>query len=120
MSEAGEKLTIGGVARRTGLTVRALRHYDRLGLLVPAQRTPSGYRLYGEGEIQRLQKIVVLKQFGLSLDQIQRTLDVRDLTAGPGSSKSTGTGGKPDPRVATLSREAQASDLAARFGEIAE
>lgn len=72
-----EHLTIGGVARHTGLTVRTLRHYDRLGLLVPSRRTVAGYRLYGTPEIERLQKIVALKQLGLPLEEIRRTLDER-------------------------------------------
>lgn len=50
-------LTVGELARRAGLTVRALRHYDEIGLLSFQRRTWAGYRLYGEAEIQRLQQI---------------------------------------------------------------
>ncbi|MDE2155353.1 MAG: MerR family transcriptional regulator [Xanthomonadaceae bacterium] len=68
-------LTVGEVSRRTGLTVRALHHYETLGLLRPAARSGAGYRLYGEVELRRLQYIVSLKALGLSLDAIGTTLD---------------------------------------------
>lgn len=62
-------------AELTGVTVRALHHYDRLGLLKPSGRTASGYRLYGERDFARLQQIVTLKFIGLSLKQIKRVLE---------------------------------------------
>lgn len=49
-----KRYTIGELAGATGLTVRTLRHYDRVGLLRPSDRSPSGYRLYGSEEVQRL------------------------------------------------------------------
>lgn len=61
-------------AERAGVTVRALHHYDRLGLLSPGGRTGAGYRLYGEAEFARLQQIITLKFIGLSLDQIKEVL----------------------------------------------
>jgi DNA-binding transcriptional MerR regulator len=62
---------VGELARRTGLTVRTLHHYDQIGLLSPSQRTASGHRVYGERDVVRLQKIVSLRQLGLPLDQIR-------------------------------------------------
>ena len=62
-------------AELTGVTVRALHHYDRLGLLKPSGRTAAGYRLYGERDFARLQQIVTLKFIGLSLKQIKDVLD---------------------------------------------
>jgi DNA-binding transcriptional MerR regulator len=59
----------------TGVTVRALHHYDRVGLLKPSGRTASGYRLYGERDFARLQQIVTLKFIGLPLKQIGEILD---------------------------------------------
>lgn len=70
-----ESLRIGEVARRTGLTVRALRHYDELGLLVPSERGVGDYRLYDEDDLRRLLAISHLKSLGLSLDEIGRALD---------------------------------------------
>jgi DNA-binding transcriptional MerR regulator len=58
-----------------GVTVRALHHYDRLGLLKPSGRTHSGYRLYTNRDLVRLEQIVVLKFLGLPLKQIRTLLD---------------------------------------------
>ncbi|HSL84954.1 MAG TPA: MerR family DNA-binding transcriptional regulator, partial [Thermoanaerobaculia bacterium] len=53
-----ELLRVGELARRTGLTVRTLHHYDEIGLLRPARRSATvsgaGYRLYGPAEVERL------------------------------------------------------------------
>jgi DNA-binding transcriptional MerR regulator len=61
-------------AALAGVTVRALHHYDRLGLLKPSGRSGSGYRLYRDSDFGRLEQIVVLKFLGLSLRQIGRLL----------------------------------------------
>jgi DNA-binding transcriptional MerR regulator len=61
-------------AAMAGVTVRALHHYDRLGLLKPSGRSASGYRLYGDCDLVRLEQIVVLKFLGLPLKQIGRLL----------------------------------------------
>lgn len=66
---------VGELARATGLTVRALHHYDKLGLLAPSERSTAGYRLYGEGDVRRLYRIVGLRRFGLRLDAITGLLD---------------------------------------------
>jgi len=66
-----EAIDIREVAKRTGLTSRALRFYEARGLLRPL-RTFSGRRLYGRGELERIQQILALKRAGLSLAQIGR------------------------------------------------
>lgn len=66
-----EVLDIADVVRRTGLTSRALRFYEARGLVKPL-RTASGRRLYGPGELERINQVVALKRAGLSLAQIQR------------------------------------------------
>ncbi len=71
---------VGELARRTGLTVRTLHHYDEIGLLSPSRRSAAGYRLYGEADVARLQRIVSLRQLGFSLEQIGEHLAL------PGSS----------------------------------
>lgn len=68
-------MRIGEVARRTGLTVRTLRHYDDLGLLTPQERTSGDYRLYGTDDLERLLSIQNLKSLGLSLEEIRAALD---------------------------------------------
>jgi DNA-binding transcriptional MerR regulator len=72
---AGDGLKVGELARLTGLSVRTLHHYDDIGLLSPSRRTPSGHRLYGSDEISRLQRIVSLRQLGLSLEDIRQALE---------------------------------------------
>ncbi|MDL2356764.1 MAG: MerR family transcriptional regulator [Pseudomonadota bacterium] len=67
-------LKIGELARRTGLTVRALHHYDDIGLLHPSGRSDAGYRLYKAADIERLHTIQALRHLGLSLDEIQKAL----------------------------------------------
>jgi DNA-binding transcriptional MerR regulator len=68
-------LKIGELARRTGLTVRALRHYDEIGLLVPSGRSMGGYRLYDRRDVARLYRIQALQRLDLSLADIQDLLD---------------------------------------------
>jgi MerR family transcriptional regulator, thiopeptide resistance regulator len=62
-------------ARLAGVTVRALHHYDRLGLLRPKQRSRAGYRLYSQRDLGRLEQIVVLKFLGMPLKQIRTVLE---------------------------------------------
>lgn len=66
-------------AESAGVTVRTLHHYDRLGLLKPTRYTASGYRLYGERDLARLQQIVTLKFIGLPLKRIKELLDQREF-----------------------------------------
>jgi DNA-binding transcriptional MerR regulator len=68
-------MKVGEVARRTGLSVRTLHHYDDIGLLCPGRRTAAGHRLYGREELERLQRIVSLRHLGLALDEIRACLD---------------------------------------------
>lgn len=72
------ELRIGELAKRTGLTVRALHHYDELGLLEPSERTFAGHRLYSEAEVRRLYRIVALRELGLSLAEVGELLDRDD------------------------------------------
>jgi DNA-binding transcriptional MerR regulator len=74
---------IGDLAKRTGVSIRTLHHYDEIGLLSPSHRTESGHRVYGREEVVRLQQILSLRQNGFSLDQIRDALngdlDVRSV-----------------------------------------
>jgi DNA-binding transcriptional MerR regulator len=73
---AGNERTwrIGEVATATGLTVRALRHYDQIGLVVPSGRTSGGHRLYTNPDLAVLYQVTALRQLGLSLDQVAALL----------------------------------------------
>ncbi len=62
-------------AKLAGVTVRALHHYDRLGLLKPKQRSHAGYRLYSQRDLGRLEQIAVLKFLGMPLKQICTVLE---------------------------------------------
>ncbi len=75
MEKPKKTVSIGAAecARRTGLTVRALRVYERHGLIEP-KRTGKGWRCYGPRELQRLNVIVTLKAFGMTLEQIRTLL----------------------------------------------
>src|SRR6516164_6370919 len=70
-----EALKVGELAKRTGLTVRTLHHYDAIGLLKPSLHTEAGYRLYTAGDIARLQQVLSLRQLGFSLDEVRECLD---------------------------------------------
>lgn len=63
-------LKVGELAQRSGLTVRALHHYDQIGLLKPSVRTDAGYRLYDRGDVARLHAIQSLHALGVPLKQI--------------------------------------------------
>lgn len=71
--------TIQQVARTAGTTSRTLRHYDQIGLLKPTAIAQNGYRLYDASALIRLQRILALRDLGLSLPHIQSVLD-RDLS----------------------------------------
>ncbi|MGW0982303.1 MerR family transcriptional regulator [Streptomyces xiamenensis] len=71
-------ISIGDFARYGRVSVRMLRHYDALGLLVPARTDPhSGYRWYEAGQLARLNRIVALKGLGFSLQQVGEILGER-------------------------------------------
>ncbi|MFD5280648.1 MerR family transcriptional regulator [Streptomyces rubrogriseus] len=66
---------IGALARETGLSIRTLRYYDRLGLLTPSARTEGGHRCYDAGDVRRLHRVLALRGFGLPLARICAVLD---------------------------------------------
>lgn len=75
----GKGYQVGEVSGLTGVSVRALHHYDRIGLLRPQQRTAAGYRLYGEQDLLRLQQILTLRYLGFSLKRTGELLDRPDF-----------------------------------------
>ena len=68
-----ENLTIGEAADLLGVTRKALRHYEKLGLVTP-DRSENGYRQYGPEDILRLQRVRQLQSLGLSLSRIKQVL----------------------------------------------
>ncbi len=73
--------TVGELSRLTGVTVRALHHYDEIGLVRPSQRTAAGYRLYDDADVLRLQQVLVFRELGIPLDEIAAALDGADREA---------------------------------------
>lgn len=76
MFKEGERMSdetyrVGDVARLAGLSVRALHHYDGIGLLSPSGRSESGYRLYTLQDLERLQQVLFYKELGFALDEIR-------------------------------------------------
>ena len=63
------------LAKLSGVTPRALRWYDRIGLLKPARTAESGYRYYGPDEVDRLQEILFCRELGMELKEIGAYLD---------------------------------------------
>lgn len=70
-----DRLMVGQAADRLGVTVRTLHHWDAQGLVRPSERTGSGYRLYTERDLNRLERVVIYRELGLSLESIRDLLD---------------------------------------------
>ena len=68
-------MTVHEVSELTGVSVRALHHYDQLGLLKPAEVTEAGYRLYDEDSLTRLQSILLFRELQFPLKDIGAILD---------------------------------------------
>jgi DNA-binding transcriptional MerR regulator len=75
-----EALKVGELARRTGLTIRTLHHYDEIGLLKPSLHTESGHRLYTAADVARLQQVISLRQLGFSLEEVGGCLNRPDFS----------------------------------------
>ncbi len=78
MNYQKKMLRVGEVSQKLGLNPQTLYFYERIGLIPPPQRTPSGYRLFSERDIERLAFITQTKALGLSLDEIKEILMFKD------------------------------------------
>jgi DNA-binding transcriptional MerR regulator len=72
-------MTIGETAQLAKVSVRTLHHYDDLGILKPSARTDAGYRLYDIGDLERLHRVLVFRELGFSLPEIQRIVSDPDF-----------------------------------------
>ncbi|WP_084477825.1 MerR family transcriptional regulator [Nocardia jejuensis] len=72
--------TVGLVAQLTGISVRTLHHYDEVGLLRPSGRSATGYRLYSNTDLERLQRILFYRELDLGLDDIASVLNDPNLS----------------------------------------
>lgn len=72
-------MTVNQLAKKCGVSVRTLHHYDAIGLLKPAQVTEAGYRLYDEAALERLYLILLFRELGFRLKDIRGILDAPDF-----------------------------------------
>ncbi|MGW7403463.1 MerR family transcriptional regulator [Streptomyces sp. NPDC054833] len=70
--------SVGQVAGFAGVTVRALHHYDEIGLLAPSERSHAGHRRYSDADLDRLQQILFYRELGFPLDEVAVLLDDPD------------------------------------------
>ncbi|WP_333849250.1 MerR family transcriptional regulator [Leclercia sp.] len=73
-------IQVGELAKRAGITVRTLHHYEQTGLLLPSARSAAGYRLYNLADVQRLHMIQALAKAGLELAEIRDFLEKDSLS----------------------------------------
>jgi MerR family transcriptional regulator, copper efflux regulator len=78
-----EQLQIGEVAARTELSIKTIRHYDEVGLVVPSARSAGGFRLYTSTDVGRLLAIRRMKPLGFSLDEMRELLSALDTLDAP-------------------------------------
>ena len=71
-------MKIGQLARRTGISTKAIRYYEELGVLPEPERAPNGYRVYDPAAADRITFIQDAQSAGLSLMEIQAILELRD------------------------------------------
>ncbi|MBQ0866183.1 MerR family transcriptional regulator [Streptomyces smyrnaeus] len=79
MSE--RQMQIGEVAERTGLSLRTIRHYEEVGLVIPSARSKGGFRLYTEADVERLMVIRRMKPLDFSLEEMRDLLEITDRIA---------------------------------------
>ena len=72
-------MTVHEVSNLTGVSIRTLHHYDKIGLLPPAEVTEAGYRLYDEASLERLQCILLFKELEFPLKDMKEILDSPDF-----------------------------------------
>lgn len=72
------QLTVSKLAHRVGTSPDTVRYYERLGLLREADRTPAGYRQFGESDVQRMHFIQATQRLGLGLAEIRELLDITE------------------------------------------
>ena len=71
--------TVSEVSTMTGVSIRTLQYYDKIGLLHPSQYTEAGYRLYDDTALERLQQILLYRELEFPLKEIRRILDSPDF-----------------------------------------
>ncbi|MEV8310965.1 MerR family transcriptional regulator [Streptomyces flavidovirens] len=75
------QMQIGEVAERTGLSLRTIRHYEEVGLVIPSARSKGGFRLYTDADVERLMVIRRMKPLDFSLEEMRDLLEIIDRIA---------------------------------------
>ena len=75
-------MTVNEVSKLTGVSIRTLQYYDKIGLLHPAEYTEAGYRLYDDTALERLQQILLFKELEFPLKDIEKILKSPDFDRG--------------------------------------
>jgi UDP-glucose 4-epimerase len=109
---------IGEVARRVGLSIRTIRHWEEMGLVTPTARSAGGFRLYSDEDISRMRLLRFMKPLDLSLDQMRDVLRIRELLAATTASQEDRVEALVWPR--TSDTDADRSVLAAQLSELAD
>lgn len=94
---SSELMQIGQVASRIGLSLRTIRHYDDVGLVVPSARSTGGFRLYTESDVERLALVKKLKPLDFSLEQMREllaTVDAVEQDSGDDDAATTALQGR--------------------------
>ena len=117
---AAAVLQIGEVARRTGLSIRTVRHWEEMGLVTPSARSSGGFRLYSEEDVARIRLLRFMKPLNLTLQQMRELLEIRQQLSAAGvdpDDRATALvwprgGGEDLDRPALADRLAEVADLA--------
>ena len=72
-------MTVNEVSKLTGVSIRTLQYYDKIGLLKPAEYTQAGYRLYEDTALEKLQQILLFKELEFSLKEIKEIISRKDF-----------------------------------------
>lgn len=105
-------MQIGEVAERIGLSIRTIRYYEEVDLVVPSARSEGGFRLYVEADVARLAVIKQMKPLGFTLEEMREVLAVLDALRNPsvdGPQRSPAGGARPElvDRLVTFREAAQ-------------
>lgn len=102
-------MRIGALAERIGLSFRTIRYYEEIGLVVPSGRTKGGFRLYAEGDVERLVLVKAVRPLRLNLDETREMLAARDRMLAGGQE-----GGEDESRIVSYLATAERRLVKAR------
>ncbi|MBW0091367.1 MerR family transcriptional regulator [Pseudonocardia sp. KRD-184] len=118
---AAATLQIGEVARRVGLSIRTIRHWEEMRLVTPTARSSGGFRLYSEEDVSRIRLLRFMKPLNLSLAQMRELLHIREQLASGTESPSDRVEALVWPRTSDAGDDrAQLADGLSAFADLAD